>query len=103
VVAVPATIAIEFDPPLPEWKQRALAGVRYGDAAKLFLPLAEPAEPSATLSGPGRFWAYTQHGPDGSPLPVVAAFAGTRAAVDRLTPDAVRALRPDLAVAGEAV
>jgi monoamine oxidase len=103
VVAVPATIAIEFDPPLPDWKQRALAGVRYGDAAKLFLPLAEPAEPSATLSVPGRFWAYTQRAPDGSPLPVVAAFAGTRAAVDRLTPTAVRALRPDLMIAGEPV
>jgi monoamine oxidase len=103
VVAVPATIEIEFDPPLPEWKQRALAGVRYGDAAKLFLPLAEPAEPSATLSVPDRFWAYTQLAADGSPLPVVAAFAGTRAALDRLTPAAVRALRPDLAIAGEPV
>jgi monoamine oxidase len=103
VLAVPATIEIAFDPPLPEWKQRALAGVRYGDAAKLFLPLAEPAEPSATLSVPGRFWAYTQRAPDGSPLPVVAAFAGTRAALDRLTPTAVQALRPDLAIAGAPV
>jgi monoamine oxidase len=103
VVAVPATIEIAFDPPLPDWKQRALAGVRYGHAAKLFLPLAEPVEPSATLSVPGRFWAYTQRGPTGQPLPVLAAFAGTRAAVDRLTPDAVRALRPELAFAGEPV
>jgi len=99
VIAVPATVEIAFEPPLPEWKQRAIGSVRYGDAAKLFLPLAEPAEPSAVLSVPNRFWAYTQRAPDGSPLPVLAAFAGTRAGVDRLTPSAVRSLRPDLVFA----
>jgi monoamine oxidase len=99
VIAVPATVEVAFEPPLPEWKQRAITSVRYGDAAKLFLPLAEPAEPSAVLSVPNRFWAYTQRAPDGSPLPVLAAFAGTRAGVDRLTPSAVRNLRPDLAFA----
>jgi monoamine oxidase len=103
VLAVPATIELQFDPPLPDWKRRALASVRYGDAAKLFLPLAEPAEPSATLSVADRFWAYTQRAPDGSPLPVLAAFAGTRHAVDRLTAESVRRLRPDLATAGEPV
>ena len=38
VVATPAH-AVAFDPPLPEWKQQALAAVRYGQAAKLFLQL----------------------------------------------------------------
>jgi monoamine oxidase len=99
VIAVPATIEIAFEPPLPEWKQHAISSVRYGDASKLFLPLAEPAEPSATLSVSDRFWAYTQRAPDGSPLPVLTAFAGTRAGVDRLTPSALRSLRPDLAFA----
>ena len=101
VIAVPATVVgeIAFDPPLPERKRRALASVRYGDAAKLFLPLAEPAAPSATLSVPNRFWAYTQWAPDRSPLPVLAAFAGTRAGVERLEPNAVRELRPELAFA----
>jgi monoamine oxidase len=99
VIAVPATVEIAFEPPLPEWKQRAITSVRYGDAAKLFFPLAEPAEPSAVLSVPNRFWAYTQRAPDGSPLPVLAAFAGTRAGVDRVTPSAVRDLRPDLVFA----
>ena len=80
-----------------ELKQRALDGVRYGDAAKLFLGLAAPAEPSATLSVPGRFWAYTQLAPDGSPLPVLAAFAGTRDGVEGLSAQAVRELRPELA------
>jgi monoamine oxidase len=98
VIAVPASVmdAIEFDPPLPERNQRALDGVRYGDAAKLFLRLSKPARPSATLAVPHRFWAYTQLAPDGSPLPVLAAFAGTGAGVDALTAQAVRELRPDL-------
>jgi monoamine oxidase len=99
VIAVPATVEIAFEPPLPDWKARAIASVRYGDAAKLFLPLAELPEPSAVLSVPNRFWAYTQRAPDGSPLPVLAAFAGTRTGVDCLTPSAVRDLRPDLAFA----
>jgi monoamine oxidase len=98
VVAIPASVmdAIEFDPPLPARKQHALDAVRYGDAAKLFLRLTAPAEPSATLAVAGRFWAYTQLAPDGSPLPVVAAFAGTQGGVDALTAQAVRDLRPDL-------
>ena len=98
VVAVPASVidAIEFDPPLPERKRYALDGVRYGDAAKLFLRISAPAEPSATLSVPDRFWAYTQLAPDRSPLPVLAAFAGTRGGVDALTAPTVRELRPDL-------
>lgn len=95
VVAVPAFAldGIEFDPPLPEWKLRALAGVRYGRAAKLFLPLASPSAPSATLSVPDRFWTYTQLAPAGTPLPVACSFAGW---APPLTPEAVRALRPDL-------
>jgi monoamine oxidase len=95
VVAVPASAGIRFEPALPDWKRRALAAVRYGETAKLFLPLAEPAAPSATLSVPGRFWTYTQLAPDGSPLPVACSFG--RAAAD--WPAAVRALRPDLAYA----
>ena len=99
VIAVPAYVELVFDPPLPERKRRALAAVRYGHAAKLFLPLAEPAEPSAVLSVPGRFWAYTQRGPDGSALPVLSAFAGSPLGVESLTPEAVRELRPDLTFA----
>ena len=103
VVSVPASVvgAIRFDPPLPTRKQRALDGVRYGDAAKLFLRLAVPDEPSATLAVRERFWAYTQLAPDGSPLPILAAFAGTRVGLDALTAEAVRKLRPDLAFADD--
>jgi monoamine oxidase len=106
VLAVPAPKALElaFDPPLPGWKREALAAVRYGHAAKLFIPLESPAPPSATLSVPERFWTWTQHAPDGGPLPVASSFAGTAAALAGLRVDdgpetwveAVRRLRPDL-------
>ena len=98
VLATPAQ-AVSFDPPLPGWKQRALAAVRYGEAAKLFLQLEHPVEPSATLSVRGRFWSWTEHG-----SPAVSSFAGTAAALTSLEiargPErwaaAVRRLRPDL-------
>jgi monoamine oxidase len=106
VLAVPATVlsSILFEPPLPPDKVAALTGVRYGQAAKLFVPLNRPVPPSATLSVPERFWCYTQLGADGEPLPFVAAFAGTPDALDALEvgrgPDrwlaSLERLRPDL-------
>jgi monoamine oxidase len=104
VVAIPATAGPRFDPPLPEAKARALAGVRYGLAAKLHVALSAPAEPSAVLAVPDRYWSYTQLGPDGAPAPFAAAFAGTPGALERLRvgegPEtwlaAVVALRPEL-------
>ena len=59
VVTVPASVIdlITFDPPLPEAKARALAGVRYGTAAKLFLPLDRATAPTA--SGRSRSWPPT--------------------------------------------
>jgi monoamine oxidase len=109
VVATPAptTAAIRFDPPLPARTQQALAGARYGQAAKLHVPLLAPAEPSAVLSVPARYWAYTQLGPDGAAAPFAAAFAGTPGALERLRVwagpatwlGAVRALRPELELA----
>lgn len=106
VVAAPAipAAAIRFDPPLPEAKARALAGVRYGQAAKLHVPLLAPAAPSAVLAVPARYWSYTQLGPDEGPAPFAAAFAGTPGALERLRVWAgpatwlasVRSLRPKL-------
>lgn len=105
VVAVPAkaTTAIEFDPPLPDWKREALGRVSYGDAAKLFVPLTSVPEPSSVLSVPERFWTWTACD-QGSIAPVVSAFAGSRPAVEALQVDLgaatyrarVAALRPDL-------
>jgi monoamine oxidase len=111
VIAVPASVIdrIAFDPPLPVSKAGALGAVRYGHAAKLFLSLDAPAPPSATLSVPDRYWTYTQHAPDGTPLSVLGSFAGSPLALARLAtvdgPDRwaerVRLLRPDLATRPE--
>ncbi len=114
VLAVPASVIgeIVFDPPLPPAKRRALADVRFGEAAKLFVRLNAPAPPSATLSVPERYWCYTQLGADGQPLPFVGAFAGTARALDALAVHdgpgrwlrSLAALRPDLALdPGEAL
>ena len=101
VIATPAphALELEWDPPLPRWKHEALAAVRYGQAAKLFLPLAEPEPPSQTLSVPLRFWTWTQHG-----IPAACSFAGSPSALELLAidrgpekwADEVRRLRPDL-------
>jgi monoamine oxidase len=106
VIATPAPHALEldWDPPLPVWKREALAGVHYGQAAKLFLALATAAPPSQTLSVPLRFWTWTQRGADGEPLPTACSFAGSPSALELLEVDrgpgtwfaAVRRLRPDL-------
>ncbi len=105
VIATPAphALELEWDPPLPGWKREALAAVRYGQAAKLFLPLASPVPPSQTLSVPLRFWLWTQHG-----IAAASSFAGSPSALERLEVDlgpeswaeAVRLLRPDLDYAG---
>jgi monoamine oxidase len=95
----PATLALDVDPPLPAWKRDALTAVRYGHAAKIFLPLTHAVAPSATLSVPDRFWTWTQHG-----LAVASAFAGTASALEQLEvasgathwAELVRRLRPDL-------
>ena len=101
IVATPAphALELEWDPPLPQWKHEALAAVRYGQAAKLFLPLAVSAPPSQTLSVPLRFWTWTQHG-----VQAASSFAGSPSALERLEvdrgpgrwADAVRRLRSDL-------
>jgi monoamine oxidase len=102
ILATPAgtTTEIEFDPALPNAKRAALDAVVYGQVAKLFVPLRKPAPPSATLNVPGRFWCYTQLGPDGYPLPILASFTGTIAAVEALPENrwasALAELRPDL-------
>ena len=102
VIAVPASVlgAIAFDPPLPTGK----AAVTYGQAAKLFVGLRTPAPPSEVLSVPERYWCYTQLGPDGAPVPFVAAFAGSPDALEALAVrdgpgrwiESLMHLRPDL-------
>lgn len=86
VVAIPAALmgSITFEPPLPADLVSAARGVRYGQAAKLFVGLRAPAAPSATLSVPGRWWCYTQLAADARPAPFVGAFAGSPGALERL-------------------
>jgi monoamine oxidase len=108
VVAAPASVLprIAFDPPLPERVAAAVAAVVYGHAAKLFVPLREPAPPSAVLSVPGRYWTWTANGGGGRAQPVVSSFVGSAPAVEALRvtegPDAwvaaIADLRPELAL-----
>ena len=108
VLAVPASVIdrIAFEPPLPEPLRAAYAGVEYGNAAKLFVPLAADAPPSAVLSVPERYWSWTATGAHGD-QPVVNAFAGSAPALGRLDVDegpetwlrSLAALRPDLDLA----
>jgi monoamine oxidase len=86
VVAVPASVLgrIHFEPVLPEGHARAFASVRYGHAAKLFVPLSAPAPPTAVMSVPERYWTWTARGQGGEVQPVLSAFAGSAPALERL-------------------
>jgi monoamine oxidase len=108
VVAVPARVAdrIEFEPALPAAKREALDRVRYGHAAKLFVPLLEPAPVGAVMNVPERYWCWTATGPSPEPMPVVSCFCGSPAALDGLAVadgpgawvESLRRLRPELAL-----
>jgi monoamine oxidase len=110
VVAVPARVLerIQFRPALPDWKLAALGRVVDGHGATLVVPLEREAAPSAVASVPEHFWSWTAKSTDGKAQRVVSAFAGSRAALDRLGvrdgPDRwverLRALRPELAIDG---
>jgi monoamine oxidase len=110
VVAVPASVIgeIRFDPELPADLRGTLERVRYGHAAKLFVPLRERPPTSAVLSVPGRYWTWTARA-GADVQPVVHAFAGSRAALERLAVaggpetwlESIARLRPDLALAPE--
>jgi monoamine oxidase len=108
VIAVPATTVgeIRFEPALPEPVARTLSGIRYGHAAKLFVPLVHEAPPGAVMSVPGRYWTWTSTGADDLVQPVVNSFAGSAPALERLEVSdgpaawvkSVRELRPDLEI-----
>jgi monoamine oxidase len=108
VIAVPTAPLrdIAFEPALQEPTADAIAAVRYGLNAKLFIRLLAPSPPSAIMSVARRFWTYTQLGASGEPAPFVTGYAGTRAAVEALAADdgaagwvnEVATLRPELAL-----
>ncbi|MQA75269.1 MAG: NAD(P)-binding protein [Solirubrobacterales bacterium] len=108
VIAVPASVSerIDFRPGLPRATREALVRVSYGHAAKLFVPLSEPAPPSAVMSVPERYWCWTATGAGDRPTPLVSCFAGSPGALERLQVTAgagrwlesLAVLRPDLAL-----
>ena len=108
VIAVPASRLdqIEFDPVLPAQAAEPLGRVVYGAAAKLFVPLTEPAPPSAVMAVTERYWTWTATGAGDQPQPVVSCFAGSPGALKGLEVDngperwlaSLAALRPDLAL-----
>jgi monoamine oxidase len=111
VIAVPTAPLkeIDFEPPLRGPTADALAAVRYGQNAKLFVALRAPAPPSAIISVRRRFWSYTQLNSRGEPAPFVTAYAGTKEAVDALSDsgearwiEELAALRPELELNPEA-
>jgi monoamine oxidase len=101
---------IDFDPPLEGPTAHALASVRYGQNAKLFVALRAPSSPSAIMSVRRRFWSYTQLDSTGEPAPFVTAYAGTTNAVEALAAsgeaggwiEELAALRPELELNPEA-
>lgn len=111
VVAVPASVlsAIEFDPGLADRQAAAFDAVRYGEAAKLFVPLDSPPTPRAVMSMPERYWSWTATGGGGQPQPVVSAFAGSAEALRGLGVEpgadrwlaSLQALRPELVMQTE--
>jgi monoamine oxidase len=87
VLAVPQPVLadLRITPPLPPWKVAALSRAGYGNAAKLHVPLAAPAPSSAVMSVPGRFWCWTATDHTGGVAPALNAFAGSAAALSRLS------------------
>ena len=108
VCAVPASVIgrISFEPGLPEDLGEALGRVRYAHAAKLFVPLREPAALSATLNVPERYWSWVGSGASGAPTAIVHSFAGSASALTALGVargperwlESLAAFRPDLSL-----
>ena len=109
VLAVPLPLALEL---LPALRRRAsYERLVFGVAAKLHVPLAEPADPAAVQSLEAAFWTWTASGAAGGPATFASAFAGGRgadAALDLANGSerwlaALQLLRPELRPAGDAV
>lgn len=109
VLTVPLPLALEL---LPVLRERAsYARLVFGVAAKLHVPLAEPADPAAVQSLETAFWTWTASGAAGGPATFASAFAGgTRADAGLELANgserwlaALQLLRPELRFAGEPV
>ncbi|WP_019969487.1 NAD(P)/FAD-dependent oxidoreductase [Mycobacterium sp. 141] len=109
IVAVPLAVLTHpdgIDVPSSADRDRALAGVLQGQAAKLHAPLDTRPAASAVMSVRGRYWTWTAADGTGEVAPVLVSFIGSPAAIDAAGVsddpadwlDGVRALRPDLAI-----
>ena len=86
VLAVPLPVLpiSTYDRVSRDWKSAAMGRVEYGHAAKLQVPLLEPAPTSAVMATADRYWSWTLAGSgatggDGAVVePAVSCFAGSR-------------------------
>jgi monoamine oxidase len=85
VVAVPVALLgdLRFDPPLDPAIDDGIAAIRTGSAAKLAVPLREPATPRAVMSAADRFWIWTTPS-DEAGVRSVGAWAGAAPVLERL-------------------
>ena len=85
VVATPVALLgdLRFDPPLDPAIVDGIAAIRTGTAAKLAVPLREPAAPRAVMSAADRFWIWTTPS-DEAGARSVGAWAGAAPVLERL-------------------
>ncbi len=112
VLALPLPLLIELTitPELPVEILDAAAHTRFGDAAKLHLPLAAAARVGGIASPEALWWCWVSAAADGnSGAPALSGFAGGPEAIDAVgarrgaeqwAAEAL-ALRPDVALDGE--
>ncbi|MFL5736092.1 MAG: flavin monoamine oxidase family protein [Actinomycetota bacterium] len=114
VVAVPAPIArvLRFRPGLPEDRRRALEELPMGVASKLAAAADTPPSVRARQDVEIPYWCWAALGGDSETRPVVAAFAGSEPAQERLRTatgdpstwmERIREMNPGVAFTGEVV
>jgi monoamine oxidase len=108
-VPLPLLLALDLSPGLPAPITAAVGRLRFGDAAKLHVPLSAGAHPEGVASPEGLWWCWVSTAADSDEgAPVLSGFAGGTETIEaqRLAEEPDRwaesalALRPEL-VAGE--
>jgi monoamine oxidase len=91
---LPLLLELDLDPGLPEDVRVAACRTRFGDAAKLHVPLGRRPAPDRIAAADSRWWCWTSQAADGAgAAPVLSCFAGGTEAIDV---EAALALRPDV-------
>lgn len=114
VLAIPLVLLLTLTvrPALPSQIVAASEHLRFGDAAKLHIPLQTAVAPGGVALPDELWWCWVSAAPDGaSGAPALSAFAGGAATVSALGVDndpqrwvaAALSLRPDAAIAGQAL